>query len=77
MNPARKDTDAVVDDRWMSQPKAAAEIGCSRQGVLAYIARGELESDVVAERIVISRESVARLVAKRAQDAQASAGVAV
>jgi hypothetical protein len=74
MPDARKKAEPL-DDRWMSQPKAAAELGCSRQGVLALVAKGELESDYVAERVVISRESVARLKAKRVLEAESTATV--
>ena len=60
---------APADDRWMSVLKAAAELGCSRQGVLVSVAKGELESNFVAERVVASRDSVARLKESRAQPA--------
>lgn len=64
MKPARKKSEPV-QDRWMSVLKAAAELRCSRHGVLVAIAQGELESGYVAERIVVSRESVAALRAAR------------
>lgn len=57
----------VAEDRWMSVQKAAAELACSRQGVLVAIAKGELVSAHVAERVVISRESVDALIATRAE----------
>lgn len=72
MKPARKKVEPA-DDRFMSQPKAAAELGCSRQGVLSFIARGELESELVAERVVVTRESVARLKSAREAAAQVTA----
>lgn len=55
----------LVEDRWLSLPKAASELGCSRQGVLIAIAKGELMSEHVAGRVVVSRESVEALNASR------------
>lgn len=56
------------DDRWLSLPKAAAELRKSRQGVLIAIAKGELEAEQVAGRVVVSRESVQAL--KTAEEAK-------
>lgn len=64
MMSARKKRDPV-EDRWMSLPQAAAAIGCSRQGVLISIAKGDLRSEQVAGRIVVSRDSVDSLIARR------------
>jgi excisionase family DNA binding protein len=67
MTTARKKVDPA-EDRWMSVQKAAAELGCSRQGVLVAVAKGELVSAHVAERVVISRDSVDALIATRLDD---------
>lgn len=64
-----------MDDPWMSQPKAAEQLGCSRHRVLAYAADGELETSRIADRTVISRESVARLKKKLKQEARSTATV--
>jgi biotin synthase-related radical SAM superfamily protein len=65
METARKKV-APIEDRWMSVLKAAQALGCSRQGVLVSVAKGELEASHVAERVVVSRESVDALAASRA-----------
>lgn len=68
MKTARKKHEPL-NDMWMSLPKAAAELGCSRQGILVAIAKGELISDHVADRVVVSRESVEAEIERRKQRA--------
>jgi hypothetical protein len=68
MKTARKKHEPV-SDMWLSLPKAAAELGCSRQGILVAIAKGELLSDHVADRVVVSRESVDAEIDRRKQRA--------
>jgi hypothetical protein len=68
MDAARKNV-GPLEDQWLSQPQAAAELNCSRHMILGYIARGELTAAVVAGRTVVSRESVARLKEARAAEA--------
>lgn len=50
-----------VADLWMSQLKAARELGISRYTVLGYVARGILTASVQDDRVLISRESVEAL----------------
>jgi hypothetical protein len=75
MEAARK-TAEPTEDLWMSQPQAARALGCSRHGVLAAIAKGELVPGLVAGRSVVSRASVDALVASR-EAAVAAEGVHV
>lgn len=66
-----------LDDRWMSIPKAAAELGLSRQGVLVRVAKREIESEFVADRVVVSRASVAQLKEQLEEQRAARAGALV
>lgn len=50
----------AVEDRWLSLLAASRQLGIPRQTVLVRVIRGELEAAVRGERVVISRESVAR-----------------
>ena len=54
---------------WMSVLAASKALGCSRHGVLSAIAAGDLESQHIAGRTVVSQKSVERLKAKRASAA--------
>lgn len=64
MGAARKRIEPV-EDRWLSMPKAAAELRCTRYLVSQFIARGLLRSDLAAGRTVVDREDVALLKAQR------------
>lgn len=64
----------IREDKWLSLPQAAALLGKSRQTVTQMAALNELESDHVAGRLVIGRESV--LAKKKQLDEEAAqAGV--
>lgn len=56
MDVARK----TVIDRFLSISQAAKELGKANATVLAMVVRGELQSELVAGRTVITRESVER-----------------
>lgn len=62
MDAARK-TEAI--DRYLSVPRAARELGVANATVLSLALRGELESDLVAGRTVITRASVERFISQR------------
>lgn len=53
------------DDPYVTLKAAALALGESRNGVLGHIARRELDTEVVAGRPVVTRESLERLVKKR------------
>ena len=50
-------------DRWLSLSEAARQLGTTRHTVLARALRGELETQQVAGRTVVSRESVEQALA--------------
>jgi len=59
---ARKKTPAKtpgMGDRWMTLPKAAEALGCTRHKVLTRVIAGELVAEMRAGQVVISRDSVA------------------
>ena len=49
---------AAVPDRWLDVPDTAKALGVSRQTVYAWIAKGKLEADTVAKRLLIRRSSL-------------------
>lgn len=49
---------AEAGDEWMSLPDAAEELGVTRQTVLTLGIKGELKTQSVADRVVVSRASV-------------------
>lgn len=62
MPPARKTaTQMPVKDLWMSLYDAAEVLKESRYSVMQRIIRGEIESQLVAGRTVVSREGVQRI----------------
>jgi len=64
MDAARKLTDSL-DDPWISMPKAAAELGCTRYLVTQFILRGQLKSTSADGRTFVDRKDVSRLKVKR------------
>jgi hypothetical protein len=56
----------TLGDQWMSIVEAARVLGMSRLGVLSLTVKGVLEGQHVANRNVISRASVEKLLAERA-----------
>lgn len=57
-------------DPFVSVAKAARLLGLSRATVLARIAAGKLDSQVIAERPVVTRESLDRLIAEQSAEAR-------
>lgn len=67
---ARKSENGKSNDRFVSLRKAALELEESRQTVLARIVRGELTSEQVAERTVVTKESVERVRQQKEKDSK-------
>ena len=51
----------VQEDPWMTLSAAANALGTTRHTLLKRIVKGELIGKIVANRTVVSRESVERL----------------
>lgn len=72
MNAAGKSQHEPPHDRHLSVPAVARRLNRANATIRSMALRGELQSELVAGRIVITRESVEAYEARQGEAAQAS-----
>jgi hypothetical protein len=65
-NPARIHHKATDPDVWVSVPRAATLLDCNRNTVYNMIARGQLQADHIAGRLVVRKSSLVDIQKERA-----------